>query len=180
MFGSAPTVLARRRRRVFLRLRTARAPAVTTHKPTAPAAGAALVVEVEQTHPMSLAGAFRCEANELLALVGPSGAGKTSMLRILARLTRHPGTVGDRAGGTVSAWSSGRVCAIQESWHERTPRLRAHHAKLFSTDEHEIAMCRMDREGVTKLAADLRLVEAGKHGVVPVGERSAAWDDRAR
>jgi molybdate transport system ATP-binding protein len=48
----------------------------------------ALVVEVEQTLPMPLAGSFRCEAGELLALVGPSGAGKTSMLRVLAGLMR--------------------------------------------------------------------------------------------
>ncbi|MBA4175803.1 MAG: ABC transporter ATP-binding protein [Leptothrix sp. (in: Bacteria)] len=37
---------------------------------------------------MPLAGAFRCEPGELLALVGPSGAGKTSMLRVLAGLMR--------------------------------------------------------------------------------------------
>ena len=61
---------------------------MTTHKSTAPAAGAALVVEIKQTHPMPLVGAFRCEPNELLALVGPSGAGKTSMLRVLAGLMR--------------------------------------------------------------------------------------------
>jgi molybdate transport system ATP-binding protein len=48
----------------------------------------ALMVEVEQTRPMPLVGAFRCEPGELLALVGPSGAGKTSMLRVLAGLMR--------------------------------------------------------------------------------------------
>jgi molybdate transport system ATP-binding protein len=48
----------------------------------------ALNVEIAQSHPMVLQGGFRCEAGELLALVGPSGAGKTSMLRILAGLMR--------------------------------------------------------------------------------------------
>lgn len=37
---------------------------------------------------MPLSGSFRCEPGELLALVGPSGAGKTSMLRVLAGLMR--------------------------------------------------------------------------------------------
>ena len=48
----------------------------------------ALVVDVEQVRPMPLAGSFRCEAGELMALVGPSGAGKKSMLRVLAGLMR--------------------------------------------------------------------------------------------
>lgn len=48
----------------------------------------ALVVDVEQAYPMPVVGAFNCEPGRLLALVGPSGAGKTSMLRILAGLMR--------------------------------------------------------------------------------------------
>ncbi len=55
---------------------------------TQPAPDRALFVEIEQTLPMPLRGGFRCEAGELLALVGPSGAGKTSMLRVLAGLMR--------------------------------------------------------------------------------------------
>ena len=56
----------------------------------------ALAVEIEQSWPMPLAGAFRCEPGELLALVGPSGAGKTSMMRVLAGLMRP--TYGRRRG----------------------------------------------------------------------------------
>ncbi|HEX5738069.1 MAG TPA: ABC transporter ATP-binding protein [Hydrogenophaga sp.] len=48
----------------------------------------ALVAEVDQALPMPLHSSLRCEAGELLALVGPSGAGKTSMLRVLAGLMR--------------------------------------------------------------------------------------------
>ena len=48
----------------------------------------ALELTVEQTQPMPLSGSLRCEAGELTALVGPSGAGKTSMLRVMAGLMR--------------------------------------------------------------------------------------------
>lgn len=48
----------------------------------------ALIAEVDQALPMPLHSSLRCEAGELLALVGPSGAGKTSMLRVLAGLMR--------------------------------------------------------------------------------------------
>lgn len=51
-----------------------------------PAAG--LELEVEQAQPVALSGRFACANQELLALVGPSGAGKTSMLRVLAGLAR--------------------------------------------------------------------------------------------
>jgi molybdate transport system ATP-binding protein len=60
--------------------------------------GRGLRVRVSQHLPMPLEGEFTCEPGELLALVGPSGAGKTSMLRALAGLmrpTRATISVGD-------------------------------------------------------------------------------------
>lgn len=48
----------------------------------------ALVFDVEQDLPMALQCKATCAPGELLALVGPSGAGKTSMLRVLAGLMK--------------------------------------------------------------------------------------------
>lgn len=45
-----------------------------------------LQVTIEQSLPMPLKGSFHCESGQLLALVGPSGAGKTSLMRILSGL----------------------------------------------------------------------------------------------
>lgn len=47
-----------------------------------------LFIEVEQSRPMLLRGRLHCPSAQMIALVGPSGAGKTSWLRCMAGLMR--------------------------------------------------------------------------------------------
>jgi molybdate transport system ATP-binding protein len=66
-----------------------------------PARAPALEVRLREAAPVALDVELTCGANELLALVGPSGAGKTTVLRAVAGL-RRPG--------------SGRITANGETW----------------------------------------------------------------
>ncbi len=59
-----------------------------------------LQVEISQNSPMPLRGSFSCAPGQLLALVGPSGAGKTSMLRVMAGLL-HAANARVSVGGEI-------------------------------------------------------------------------------
>jgi molybdate transport system ATP-binding protein len=87
---------------------------VAVHATTDDALG--LQVEVEQRQPMPLAGGFDCAAGELLALVGPSGAGKTSMMRIVAGLMR-PQSGRVVVGGRVWLDTDAGVCLPPQARH---------------------------------------------------------------
>ena len=45
-----------------------------------------LHLRLDQAEPIPLQGELHCEAGQMLALIGPSGAGKTSLLRSIAGL----------------------------------------------------------------------------------------------
>lgn len=49
-----------------------------------------LSLQVRQHKPVALDATFDCAAGELMALVGPSGSGKSSLLRMVAGLSRLP------------------------------------------------------------------------------------------
>jgi molybdate transport system ATP-binding protein len=82
---------------------------------------AGLYFEVEQAAPMALSGTLHCEGGELLAVVGPSGAGKTSLLRVMAGLMRP---------------QQGKVVVDQEVWCDTSqdvflPPQRRHVGMVF-------------------------------------------------
>ena len=69
---------------------------------------APLEVELRQPGPIALAASFTCEPGEVLALVGPSGGGKTTVLRSIAGLYR-PATGRVRCAGQLWMDSSSGV-----------------------------------------------------------------------
>mgnify|MGYP000084751573 FL=1 len=62
-----------------------------------------LTVRLQQAGPIPLDADFHCDAGELLALVGPSGGGKTTLLRAIAGLYRP---------------AQGTICCAGETWFD--------------------------------------------------------------
>lgn len=50
-----------------------------------------LLCRIQQVAPVPINAEFRCRAGEVLAVVGPSGGGKTTLLRMIAGLTKPSG-----------------------------------------------------------------------------------------
>lgn len=70
---------------------------------------------------------FEVAAGECLAVEGPSGAGKTRLLRAIADLDPAPGQVfldgAERNEMSASAWRRNvRFCAAEPAWWTETPR----------------------------------------------------------
>ena len=109
----------------------------------------ALVVDVAQTRPMPLAGSFRCEAVELMALVGQSGAGKTSMLRVLAGLMR-PARGSVRVGGETWCDSAAGLFLLQR---RHVGLVFQNYALMPHLDAlHKVALAVLQLKGLQRLA----------------------------
>jgi molybdate transport system ATP-binding protein len=129
-------------------------------------AGATLRVKIEQTAPVPLAVDFAVGRNELLALVGPSGAGKTTVLRSIAGLMRP-------AAGEISAngetwFSSSR--AIDLAPQTRAVGLVFQDYALFphltALENVAIAVKSVAKEERTERARALERRQMGKESVV--------------
>lgn len=75
-----------------------------------------LEVRIEQSTPMPLHGSFECLPGEMTAMVGPSGAGKTSVLRCLAGLMR-PASGVVKVGDDVWLDTHAGVCLPPQRRH---------------------------------------------------------------
>ena len=110
----------------------------------------ALAVDVAQTRPMPLAGSFRCEAVELMALVGPSGAGKTSMLRVLAGLMR-PARGSVRVGGET--WCDSAAGLFLSPLRRHVGLVFQNYALMPHLDAvHNLALALLQLKGPERLA----------------------------
>lgn len=75
-----------------------------------------LHLRIDQAGPIPLQGELRCEAGQMLALIGPSGAGKTSLLRSIAGLL---------------SMTKGRISVAGETWFDSE-----HHINLLTLHRH--------------------------------------------
>jgi molybdate transport system ATP-binding protein len=115
----------------------------------------AFEIELRQAQPMPLHGRITCGSGELLALVGPSGAGKTSLLRAAAGLMRP---------------QHGRVAVGGEVWCDTArglwwPPQRRHVGLVF---QHYALMPHLSALGNVALSL-LHLPRAERHA------RAARW-----
>ncbi|KFZ37609.1 ABC transporter [Shewanella mangrovi] len=79
-----------------------------------PSSNAALQVRIDQQQGIPLRAEFRCAAGELLAVVGPSGGGKTTLLRMIAGLsTPQSGEI--RCGEQI--WYNEQQCLTPQQRH---------------------------------------------------------------
>jgi molybdate transport system ATP-binding protein len=112
-----------------------------------------LSVSVEQSLPMPLRGGFNCAKGELVALVGPSGAGKTSMLRVIAGLMPQAKARVQVAGPEgLLVWSDGV--------HAPVPTQKRHVGMMFQSYAlmphlnalDNVALARLDLPKASRLA----------------------------
>lgn len=103
--------------------------------------GGTLVFDVGQSVPMPLRCAATCEPGELLAIVGPSGAGKTSMLRVLAGLMKpQSGLI--QVGGEIWFDSAQDIFLSAQSRH--VGQVFQHYALMPHLDAlHNVALSLM-------------------------------------
>ena len=111
-----------------------------------------LTVSVEQSLPMPLHGGFSCASGELVALVGPSGAGKTSMLRVIAGLMPQAKAQVQVAGpdGT-QVWSDGVSAPVPTQKRHVGMMFQSYALMPHLSAIDNVALARLDQPKASRL-----------------------------
>lgn len=123
---------------------------------------------------------FELERGELLAVLGPNGTGKTSLLRILLGLL-EPTTGTVRIDGCPPRERCGRVGYVpQQQVFDRDLALRGRDLVRLGYDGNRWGFGRLDAEGRGRVDAVLAEVGATRYADSPVGRLSGGEQQRLR